>query len=302
MPTVSIIIPTYRAARYLDALIASLLGQSLAPHEIIIVDSSSPDGTADQARALGCVVDVIPQVEFNHGGTRNRAAELATGDVLVFMTQDALPVNEHYLAQLVAPIAEGRATAAYARQTTPPAAHPLEAFSRAFNYPSDGFLKRHEDIDRLGVKAFFFSDAASAVKREVFWAVGGFPDWVIVNEDMVLCAKLLRDDHAIAYSADAAVFHAHNYTLKQVFRRYFDIGVFMHQSREVLAGARSGGEGLRFARAQLQAMIGQRHYRAAVRSVVETGLKWIAYQLGKRSHHLPRRLNRVLSAQKAYWR
>lgn len=301
MPTVSVLIPTYKAAGYLDTIISSLRMQALAPTEIIIIDSSSPDATAEKAAQLGCTVQVIPQRDFNHGGTRNKLAELATGDILVYMTQDALPVDEHYIANLVAPIADGNVAASYARQTTPPDANPLEAFSRAFNYPLAGHVKSKTDIETMGVKAYFFSDAASAVRRELFWAVGGFPDWVIVNEDMVLCAKLLQADHKIAYVADAAVYHAHNYRLAQVFRRYFDIGVFMHQSRDVLIGAKSGGEGLRFALAQLRYLQAQRRYGAMIRSIAESGLKWVAFQLGKRSRFWPLWFNRFCSGQKAYW-
>lgn len=301
MPTVSIIIPTYQASRYIGTLIPVLRSQTLPPDEIIIIDSSSSDGTAALARDLGCRVEVIPQADFNHGGTRNRAAKLASGEVLLFMTQDAVPVDEHFIARLVAPLAAGTAGAAFARQTTPPDANPLEAFSRRFNYPTASDVRLPSDIERLGVKAYFFSDAASAVGRALFWQVGGFPDWVIVNEDMVLCARLLQANFGVAYVAEAAVYHAHNYTLKQVFRRYFDIGVFMHQSREILVGAKSGGEGMRFAVQQARAMLNGRHYGAAARSIVESGLKWIAFQLGRRSRFLPRRLNRFLSGQKAYW-
>ncbi|PJF43332.1 MAG: glycosyl transferase family 2 [Phototrophicales bacterium] len=301
MPTVSVIIPTYCASRYLEPLIHALRTQTCPPDEIIIIDSSSSDGTAEQARALGCQVMIIPKHEFNHGGTRNRAAKAAKGDILVFMTQDALPTDEHFISRLIQPIVEGVASAAYARQTTPEDANPLEAFARQFNYPLQSHTKSRADIRRLGVKAYFFSDAASAIRRDIFWAVGGFADWVVVNEDMILCARLLQADHVIAYVAEAAVFHAHNYTLAQTFRRYFDIGVFMHQSREILIGAKSGGEGMRFARQQFQHLWQQRKYGAATRSILESGLKWVAFQIGKRSEYLPRRLNRYLSAQKAYW-
>lgn len=301
MTRVSVIIPTWKATPYLPHLIPKLKAQSLPPTEIIIIDSSSPDGTADLASSLGCRVQLIPQAAFNHGGTRNQAAALATGEILVFMTQDTLPVDDAYLATLVEPIAEGRAVAAYARQMVADGGSPLEHFSRQFNYPPTPHIKTNADLERLGVKTYFFSNAASAVQRLAFEAVGGFPDWVIVNEDMVLCAKLLQAGHTIAYQAEAKVYHTHEYTLAQVFRRYFDIGVFMCQSREVLVGAKSGGEGLRFARAQVS-YLWHTHARHWIpRSLIELPFKWLAFQMGKRSHWLPTRLNRWFSAQKAYW-
>lgn len=301
MTRLSVIIPTWKATPYLPHLIPNLKAQSLPPHEIIVIDSTSPDGSAALASSLGCRVEVIPQAEFNHGGTRNRAAALATGDILVFMTQDALPVDSNYLAALVEPIVQGRAIASYARQTVPDTGNPLERFARQFNYPPHSHTKTNADLERLGVKTYFFSDAASAVQREAFNTVGGFPDWVIVNEDMVLCAKLLQAGHTIAYQAEAQVNHAHDYTLAQVFRRYFDIGVFMHQAREVLVGAKSGGEGLRFARAQITYLWQHNARRWIPRSIIELPLKWVAFQMGRRSHLLPPRLKRQFSAQKAYW-
>lgn len=299
--SISVIIPTWQAALYLPTLIPQLHSQTLAPSEIIIIDSSSPDGTAALARDLGCKVEVIPQNDFNHGDTRNRAARLASGDVLVFMTQDALPVDNQFLAELTRPLLEKRAAAAYARQIAADDASPLEKFNRAFNYAPISHQKTNADLPRMGIKTYFFSDTASAVRRDDFWSVGGYPAEVIVNEDMILCARLLQAGHTIAYQAAAQVYHSHASSLSKLFQRYFDIGVFMRQSQDVLVGAKSGGEGLRFALAQLRYLVEQRQWGWIPRSLVESPLKLVAFHVGKRSRYLPIWLNRRLSGQKAFW-
>lgn len=299
--SISVIIPTYKATPWLGQQIALLNAQTMPPDEIIIIDSASPDGSAEQARALGLHVIEIEQQEFNHGGTRNRAAQAATGDILVFMTQDALPLHPDYLEALTAPLRDGKASAAYARQEAPPGASPLERFARAYNYPAEGHIKSNADLGRMGIKTYFFSDTASAVWAADFWAVGGYPDWVIVNEDMVLCAKLLQAGHHIAYAAAARVDHAHHYSLWKLFQRYFDIGVFMRQSQAVLVGARSGGEGLRFAFKQVAYLRGLGAWGWIPRSLLESPVKFLAFHLGKRHALLPRRVAKCLSGQKAFW-
>lgn len=301
-PSVSVIIPTWRAASYLPQLIPNLRSQTLVPTEIIVIDSSSPDNTAQIAQDLGCMVEVIPQSEFNHGGTRNRAAKMASGEILVFMTQDALPIDDQYLAALVEPIIKGTAIAAYARQVARPDASPLEKFARGFNYLPDSHTKDQSDLEKMGVKTYFFSDTASTVQREAFWEVGGFPDWMIVNEDMVLCARLLAAGHTIAYQATAQVYHSHRYGLMAVVRRYFDVGVFMTQAKDVLVGATSGGEGVRFAIAQVKYLAKEGAWLWIPCSIVELGLKFVAFHIGKRSEKLPLGLKRWLSGQKAFWK
>ena len=134
---ISVIIPTLNGARYLPELVDSLRGQTAKDTEIIVVDSESDDRTADIAVSLGCIVQRIARSDFDHGGTRNLGVEMASGDTLAFLTQDALPTSRDFIARLVAPI-DGRVTAAsYARQVPAPKATPREAFSRFYNYPPE---------------------------------------------------------------------------------------------------------------------------------------------------------------------
>ena len=86
MYKISIIIPTYNAQNYLKKLLDEIKIQSLSDYELIIIDSSSKDKTVEVAKKYTDNVIVIPQNEFDHGGTRAKAAQLAKGEILVFLT------------------------------------------------------------------------------------------------------------------------------------------------------------------------------------------------------------------------
>jgi rhamnosyltransferase len=297
----AVIVPTWQGVRHLPGLVAQLRRQTVPAEPLLVIDSSSSDGSADLARSLGCRVEVIPKAEFNHGGTRNRAAALVDAELLVFMTQDALPADERYLERLTAPLRDGTAAASYARQVPYDDADPPELLARAWNYPAESRVRGAADAAALGVKAYFFSNVASAVRRDRFAAVGGFPDDVIMNEDMVLCARLLAAGDRIAYCADAVVRHSHNYSIVQQFRRYFDIGAFFASHGRLLPGGRVGGEGARFALAQLGELLRRGHPWWALRSPFENGAKLLAFHLGKRNRWLPRALKRRFSMHAFHW-
>ncbi len=287
MGEVAVVIPVWRGARYLRGLVAALRTQTIAPDPILVIDSSSDDGSAELARSLGCRVEVIPQAEFNHGGTRNRGARAAGAAITIFLTQDALPADDRFVERLVAPIRDGSAAAAYARQVPYADADPAEVLARAWNYGPASSLRTAAAIPTLGVKAYFFSNVASAVDMAAFTSLGGFPDDVIMNEDMVLCARLLHDGRTVAYVADAVVRHSHRYTIAQQFRRYFDIGVFFATHGHLLPGARTGGEGVRFVTYQLRGLLRRGHLGWAIRCPWENAAKLLGFRLGRWHRRLP---------------
>lgn len=299
-PKVSLVVPTLQAGTLLPTLIASIRAQSQPPEEILVVDSSSEDDSARIAREAGCRVSVIPRRSFNHGGTRNEAARRAKGNLIVFLTQDVVPADCDFLANLVKPLTEGSA-AAYARQIPHVHAPPLENFLRSFNYPPEPARRTIRDVETLGIRAYFFSNAASAVLREQFEEVGGFPENVILNEDMMLCAKLLRAGFTVAYAADARVHHSHRYNILQQSKRYFDIGASIPQSNGLLDHARAHGEGRRFLIGQLRYLVTTRDWFRIPHCLFEAAAKATAFYLGKRERILPNTIKAKLSLQPAFW-
>ncbi|WP_119674201.1 glycosyltransferase family 2 protein [Deinococcus sp. RM] len=246
----------------------------------------------------------ISETDFNHGGTRNLGARLASergAEILVFMTQDAVPAGPEWLDRLVAPIRSGEAVATFARQLPRPGASVLEEFSRHFNYPAQSRLRTRADIPEMGVKAFFFSNVCSAVRADVFWELGGFPDDVIMNEDMLMAAKVLRAGYAIKYVAGAEVVHSHDYSLKQQFRRNFDVGAFFADAGGMLEGAAVGSEGFRFVCEQLRYVLRRGRPDLLPLVVLEAGAKFSAFQLGKRHRFLPLSVKKRMSMHSYHW-
>lgn len=299
---ISVIIPTLNAEKYIAKLVLSLKKQTLAYAELIIIDSSSRDNTADIARNLGCSITIVEKNSFDHGGTRNLGAGLSSGDVLVFMTQDAVPADNKCLERLVEPLKKTEIAASFGRQVAMEDAFPAEKFARLFNYPETAVVKGKEDLPRLGIKTFFFSNVCSAVRRREFEMVGRFPDRIIMNEDMVLAARLILNGYKVAYVPEAAVLHSHNYSIFQQFRRYFDIGASFSMNKWILEYAGAEGEGLRFTRQLLAYLLRHGHYRWIPHVLGLTVAKYAGYRLGLVEEKLPAGIKRVFSLHRDYWR
>jgi rhamnosyltransferase len=277
---ISIIIPTLNGAHHLPDLVNSLGRQTMKDVEVIVVDSESDDGTAEIAASLGCIVQRIARGEFDHGGTRNLGVEMSSGEILVFLTQDALPLSEEFLARLIAPI-DGRITAAaYARQIPAPEATPKEAFARLYNYPPESCMRHISHLEHRTLKTFFFSNAASAIRRDCFEKVGRFPSPVATNEDMLLCARLMDAGYQIAYVAEAEVIHSHEFSLTEVFRRYFRIGTVVGEHQATLRVEHHAAGGLEFVRRQIAHLYRIGHPELIPGAVVEAGVKALAFSCG----------------------
>lgn len=301
MATVSLIMPTLNAQAYIEPLQNALGQQSFGASELVIFDSESTDGTPEAFEKAGARVEIVPRQSFHHATVRNRGAELAQGDILVFMTQDARPAHPEWLERLIAPLLNGTAAASFARQMPYPDANPLERFARLTNYPEVSRVVSAADIERLGIRAFFFSNSCSAIRRNVFEALDGFPTHTIMNEDMLFAAKLLKSGHRIAYVADAVVEHSHSYNVPQTFRRYFDIGVVFAQAEQDLAGVPLSSEGIRYVSKLFTALLRQGRYAWVPAAFAESAAKWVGVSLGKRHRSLPPALRRRLSLHRNYW-
>lgn len=268
-----------------------------------VIDSSSDDETARQAREAGARVSVIERGDFDHGGTRAWAlAQLDDQDIVVFMTQDALLETPQSLTALLAAFENPAVGAAYGRQLPHANATPIAAHARLFNYPPRSHQVMPADLKQWGIKAAFLSNSFAAYRVGALKAAGGFPRRVILGEDMIAGARLLEAGWWLAYCAEARVFHSHNYSLGEECRRYFDIGV-MH-AREAwlltLAG-RAEREGRRFVASELRYLRAHRA-RAIPEALVRNALKYLGYRLGQAERRLPLWLKRWLSMHSGYWR
>lgn len=301
----ALFIPTYNAENYLARLLPALSNQTLRPDEVLIIDSSSSDRTVEICRSWGARVEIIPQQNFNHGGTRRLACDLLPeANVLFYMTQDAIPANQNSLSRLYEGLfIEKNIGLAYGRQIPHDNASILAQQSRAFNYPSASITKKLADAPSLGIKTCFNSDSFAAYHREALVEIGGFPRDVIGSEDAYVAAKMLLAGYSIRYESDAIVQHSHNYSILQEFRRYFDIGVFYGREKWIeSAFGNTNREGIRFFFAEINALIKAKQGWQIPNTCLRTALKFLGYKLGQNEHHLILELKKIISMSPSYWK
>ncbi len=300
---ISLIIPTCNAAQHIGKLLTKLTRQTISAREILIVDSSSTDTTEETARQFAVQWLQISRQEFDHGGTRTMAAKRASGDILVYFTQDAIPADEYALERLVAPfVKKPQVAASYGRQLPKAEATPLSAHQRLFNYPDQGAVRCWKDRKRYGFKTVFISNSFAAYRKSCLAEAGYFPDKILFGEDTCVLAAILKNGYCVQYVADATVYHSHNYTFFQDARRYFDIGVLHTLKREVLQdyGAPTGA-GRKYILSEISFLFRRNHYILIAQSILRNVLKFLAYTLGKHYKSLPRSLARALSMNRRWW-
>lgn len=89
-PTISVAIPAYQAERWIGATLESILGQTSQPHEVIVVDDGSTDGTAEIATSFGAPVRVVRQPNGGVSAAYNRAFRESTGSYVAMCPADDL--------------------------------------------------------------------------------------------------------------------------------------------------------------------------------------------------------------------
>lgn len=300
--TYVVVIPTRNGGQLWEQCVEGVLKQRHQPSSVLVIDSSSTDNTAVYAPKCGFSLLDIDAATFNHGGTRNIGARcIGDEDVVVFLTQDAVLTDECCIEQMLMPFLESDVGAVCGRQLPHHDANPLATHARLFNYPDQSRIKSASDIQELGLKVAFMSNSFAAYRRDIFEKLGGFPENTILAEDMYLTAKMILAGYKVAYCAEAAVRHSHNYTPWEEFRRYFDTGVFHACEpwiQKRLGG--SSGEGLRFVKSELRYL--WLHAPLWIpRSLLTTACKLLGYKLGKNFQKLPKSWRPYFSMYKSYW-
>ncbi len=300
-----LIIPTLNAGEQFQELLAQISRQTL-PTKKLIVDSESTDRTVEVAKNFGFEVLTVSRAEFNHGATRQFAAEYLSKkfplDVVIFLTQDILFHDENSLALLVKIFSVSpKIGLAYGRQLPHENATNEAEILRAFNYPAGNQIRTFESRKIFGIKAAMASNSFAAYRVEILRKVGGFPS-VILCEDMYVAAKMLVAGFETAYVADAQVYHSHNYTAAQEFRRYFDIGTFHAREgwiREKFGSAE--GAGKKFFVMKIS-VLWKKNPVECFSAIFRDAMKFFGYRLGRLEKFLPKIFCRAVSTDKNFWR
>lgn len=232
MPSVTVTVLTWNGEQYLERLLTAVEAQRYdGDVEVLVIDSGSTDRTLEIIAAHPAVrLHEIANAEFGHGRTRNLAAQLATGEIVAYLTHDAVPANERWLAELVAPMADdARIAAVVGKQVPRPQAPPVLAYDiqRVFERlgPDYGTTvvwdtgRAIDDAERAA--AAFYSDANSAARRSVLLGEVPYRD-VDYAEDQMFGRDLFDRGYRKAYAGRAAVEHSNDTTLRTFGQRIAD--------------------------------------------------------------------------------
>lgn len=299
---ISVIIPTRNAEKFIKRLLDGLSNQTIKPFEIIIIDTASKDSTEQICKKFENIKFIsINDGEFDHGGTRNKAVGESSGDILIFMTQDAIPYDNRFIEEIIKPLGKDNIVASYGRQLPRKNSSEIEKFTRTFNYGNSDIVKSKNDVEELGVKTFFFSNVCSAFIRKEFLMVGGFPERTIMNEDMIIASKIIFGNKKTCYASKAKVIHSHKYTYIQQFKRNFDIGVVFCDSGYYFNGVKSESEGIKFVKGATNHLIYEKKIYLIPHLIIESAFRYLGYKIGSNYHKIPIKYTKKMSMHSFYF-
>lgn len=302
MLKVDVLIPVYRPGRQLELLLEKLQQQSYPIHRMILMNTEKayfPEGL--EKKYENTEVHHLTKAEFDHGGTRDRGIRMSDADVVVCMTQDAIPADERLMENLLKPFSDSRVWAAYARQLPREDCREVERYTRSFNYPEESRLKGKKDLPELGIKTFFCSNVCAAWRKDRYLELGGFVARTIFNEDMIYAGKLIQHGGMIAYCADARVIHSHNYSALQQFHRNFDLAVSQTMHPEIFGGIRSESEGIRLVKKSMKYCLKIGKPWLMLQVITQSAGKLLGYKLGQRYRKLPRNVILWCTMNPSFW-
>ena len=284
---VSVVCPLYEAEADILRLDKSLQEQEgVLFAEIFYVLTRGGDKTKETMKKAGILdrpevrFSEISKDDFSHSLTREKLAMQATGDVIVFLTQDVEIRDKKFVQKLVQPIVLGEVDATYAKQITK--YNNIEKYTRESNYPAKSFTVSKEDIPKLGLKTFFFSDAAGAVSREKFVELGGYDSKDLpISEDMYFAHKLIMAGGKIRYVTEAEVYHSHDFKLSELYDRYKLTGEFMKMNPEIAsAGVNAAGGGM--AKYIFKRAWQERNFKVLAKFLPNMGARYLGMRKGRK--------------------
>lgn len=278
---ISIICPLYNGETYVEELYKSIYNQEKVDIESVkFILTESNDSTEDILKKIGAEYTKISKKEFSHSLIREKAAFSSNGEIIVFITQDIKIVGKDWLENLVSGIINDECEASFSRQIGYEN-HGLERYIREVNYPKESRVVTKDDVKELGIMAFFFSDTASAVKKSVFESLNGYDGKNLpTNEDMYFAYKLIMNGYRIKYAAESKVIHSHEFSLKEVYKRYKDIGKFFAQNT-YLNDYKATKKGAGVLKYVTKRALEDKNYIIIVNLITNFGVRLIGMNIGK---------------------
>lgn len=300
---VDAVIPAYKPGHDLRELVEKLLDQTVRLGRIIIINTDR-EFFDEKEYLIAPAVEVvhITRHEFDHAGTRDMGLRMSDADYVLFMTMDAIPKDNYLVEKLLSGFRRADNIAvSYARQLPKKDCNRIEQITREFNYPAQSRVQTSDDIKEHGIKAYFCSDVCAMYDTSIYRSLGGFKAPAIFNEDMVYAAGALDAGYAVSYCADALVYHSHNYTGRQYYRRNFDLGVSQADHPEIFERFNVKGTGMQLVRKSLAQICRSGTPADIIRLVYYSGMKYLGFRKGKNYRKLSLKSCLKHTSDKEYW-
>ena len=278
---VDIICPLYNAEKYIENFHKSLLKQKKVKiNKFRYVLTESKDNAEKYLKNHKINYRKIKKEEFSHSLVREKEALESNSDVVVFITQDVVIEDDLWLYNLVKDIDDKNIVATYSRQLTK--YNNIEKYTRESNYPNKDIIKSKNDIDKLGLKTFFFSDAASSISTKIFKKLNGYDNKNLpINEDMYMAYKIIMNGYKIKYCSKSIVYHSHNFTLKEIYDRYKLTGRFFKEN-SYLDQYGTTGSGANLAKYILKRILQEKKFKLLLRYPFDMGARLFGMKVGKK--------------------
>ena len=195
--TISIIVRTKNEERWIGSCLEAVSRQTRQDFEVILVDNASTDKTVDKARQYD--VKLVTVDKFRPGDAINRGIEASTGEIIVCLSGHCIPVNEHWLENLVADLDDDSVGGVYGRQEPLAFSSDLDKRDLLITFGLDR---------RVQVKDSFFHNANSAFRRST-WERFPFDEQVTNIEDRIWASEIIKAGFSIVYEPSASVYHHH---------------------------------------------------------------------------------------------
>ncbi len=299
----SFILPTMNVKEYINPLLESIFSQEYDGEIEVLIQDSSNDGVTPQIIKQFPVRYVwVEPDDYNYGRTRNEGAAITDGEFLIFLSTDVEITDKKWLSKLTSHFADPEVAGVYGKQIPRTSSPPMEKYFISTMYPDVGStVSLHRGKLRKGL--VIFSNTNTAVRRTV-WEQIKVPE-MLKSEDQEWAKRALLAGYKIVYDSEASVFHSHTYTLKGVFREYFDSGAAMPVVHEKGVFQYSMGgfivDGLRFVIGEYRFMVRNGYARWIPYAIVYDTMKFLGVFLGSKHKYMPMWMKRALCKKKNHW-
>lgn len=279
---VSIIILTKNAGQNFTPLLQHISTQEFdGLYEVLVIDSGSTDDTLRTAKEFPVKITQIEPQAFHHGKTRNLGAELSGGRILVYITQDALPINNDWLEKLTDNLEDPNVGMVIGRQIPWQTTKPPEKFFYVYNFPEQKVIVKAKPSSYY-LDNVFISNVNSAIRKDI-WQQFKFSEAIIMAEDKEFANRILSAGWTIIYEPAAVVYHAHDFSLWSNFQRYLDFGTCLRQGAGGLPKSRKSviKAAFEYFGAELKYLRASGYLKWLPYSIVYDTTKYLGLLLGK---------------------